>query len=261
MTTESTKDHIFAERDPFATETGNTGRFTFNETVAAVFDDMVARSIPSYAQTQRVTAEIAGEFLSAGGALYDLGCSTGNSILSVAAHLERRRHVLSEDNTDIRLYGIDASPSMITRAHAKISALTNFPAITLIESDVLTYQFSNARVALCHYTLQFIAPSLRQDFLKMVFRSLTSGGALILAEKVEHHIALVEDLLVKQYVDFKRSQGYSQSEITRKRAALEDVLIPLTLDENISLLRNAGFAAVDVVLKDLNFVTLVALKR
>jgi tRNA (cmo5U34)-methyltransferase len=261
MTTESTKDQIFADRDPFAQKVGDTGRFTFNETVAAVFDDMVARSIPSYAQTQSITAEIAGEFLSAGGILYDLGCSTGNSIVSIAAHLERRHEVLREDNTDIKLFGIDASPSMIARARAKIRALTNFSAVTLIESDVLTYQFSNAQVVLCHYTLQFIAPSLRQDFLNMVCRSLGSGGALILAEKVEHRIPLVEDLLLKRYIDFKRTQGYSYSEITRKRAALEDVLIPFTLDENISLLRSAGFAAVDVVLKDLNFATLVAVKR
>ena len=47
---------------------------------APFFDDMVGRSVPFYAELQRMTAEIASDFAVDGTNLYDLGCSTGTTL-------------------------------------------------------------------------------------------------------------------------------------------------------------------------------------
>jgi tRNA (cmo5U34)-methyltransferase len=49
-------------------------------------------------------------------------------------------------------------------------------------------------------------------------------------------------------------------EISRKREALENVLVPYRLDENIELLKVAGFGTVEVFFKWYNFCGLIAVK-
>lgn len=55
--------------------------FEFNQTVAGVFDDMVSRSVPFYHEMQRMTAEIAATHAKENTKVYDLGCSTGTTML------------------------------------------------------------------------------------------------------------------------------------------------------------------------------------
>ena len=81
---------------------------------------------------------------------------------------------------------------------------------------------------------------------------------MLVSEKVSHHQAAVDDALVELYFEFKRRNGYSELEIARKREALENVLVPVTIDENRRLFGEAGFADVETLLKWFNFATFVA---
>ena len=55
--------------------------FKFDATVVNVFDDMVVRSVPFYLEFQRMITEIARDYAKPGTSLYDLGCSTGTTML------------------------------------------------------------------------------------------------------------------------------------------------------------------------------------
>jgi tRNA (cmo5U34)-methyltransferase len=59
----------------------------------------------------------------------------------------------------------------------------------------------------------------------------------------------------------KRRHNYSEMEISQKREALENVLIPYKLSENIHMLRDAGFAHCEVFFKWYNFTGLIATKN
>ena len=61
----------------FADEQRATHDFVFDEDVAAVFDDMLERSVPLYAEVQRMAIELAVRFLGNGATIYDIGCSSG----------------------------------------------------------------------------------------------------------------------------------------------------------------------------------------
>ena len=67
----------------------------------------------------------------------------------------------------------------------------------------------------------------------------------------------MDDALVDLYFEFKRRQGYSDLEISRKRDALENVLVPMTIDQNMQLFSDAGFTRVELLLKWFNFATFV----
>jgi tRNA (cmo5U34)-methyltransferase len=61
--------------------------FEFDSEVAEVFDDMLLRSVPFYAEQQRMINQIAKTFWMNGTHVYDLGCSTGTTLITCAARL------------------------------------------------------------------------------------------------------------------------------------------------------------------------------
>jgi len=67
--------------------------------------------------------------------------------------------------------------------------------------------------------------------------------------------------IIDIYYDYKQRQGYSKSEIMQKREALENVLIPYTIEENHLMFKSCGFENVDTFFQWGNFATMGAFKK
>ena len=87
---------------------------------------------------------------------------------------------------------------------------------------------------------------------------MLNDGVLILSEKLAFENPQTQTLLTELHHDFKRLQGYSDIEISQKRAAIEKVLIPETLHKHQQRLSEAGFARSEVWFQCLNFVSILA---
>jgi tRNA (cmo5U34)-methyltransferase len=240
------RDQLFADRR-------RVEDFSFGAETAAVFDDMLDRSVPFYAEQQRMIGELTADFVAAGTAVYDLGCSTGNTLLSIGAHLT--------PDTSVTFVGVDASEEMLRRAEQKLSA-SRFPwpyELRLRDLDEGVH-VENASVAVMALTLQFIRPLNREALVASVQQGLTKGGCLIVVEKVLGEHSTFNRLFINHYYELKRRKGYGDIEIAQKREALENVLIPYRLEENKRLLRHVGFSHVDVFFKWYNFCGIIAIK-
>ena len=74
---------VSKNRDTIYTEPlADSGLFTFDDSVARVFPDMIKRSVPGYSTIVAMTGLLAGRYATAGSKLYDLGCSLGASTLA-----------------------------------------------------------------------------------------------------------------------------------------------------------------------------------
>lgn len=226
--------------------------FNFSEETAAVFDDMLDRSIPQYGELQRTIGEIANEFAQDGSSVYDLGCSTGITLDTINGAV----------GAEVRLIGVDYSEPMLVKAGERFARLSAPKPLELVRAD-LNQEFAmvDASVVLLNLTLQFIRPLNRERLLKNVYAGLKDNGCLILVEKVLGDDSLFNRLFIKLYYDMKRRNGYSETQIAHKREALENVLIPYRLDENIALLKKSGFSHIDVFFKWYNFCGLLAVKK
>ncbi|MGH8311459.1 MAG: carboxy-S-adenosyl-L-methionine synthase CmoA, partial [Steroidobacteraceae bacterium] len=225
--------------------------FRFGTDVATVFDDMVTRSVPFYVEIQRMIAEMAGDFATPGSVVYDLGCSTGTTFLNMHPKLD----------PSVRLVGIDNSPEMLEKCRAKLLEHGMARPCELRYADLNEgVVIENASVVLLILTLQFVRPLNRDRLIVDVFRGLQQNGCLILIEKLLGEDSLFNRLFIKYYYDMKRRNGYSELEISQKREALENVLIPYKLLENRELLLRTGFRFVDVFFKWYNFCGMVAVK-
>jgi tRNA (cmo5U34)-methyltransferase len=238
----------------FACAATRASDFEFNAAVAAVFDDMLVRSIPFYVEQQSLVQEVARKFHVPGTRIYDLGCSTATTLIALGAAL----------GPDARLVGYDSSEPMLERARANVARAGLADRIELryadLNGDLAAVELEEASVVTICWTLQFVRPLRRDAVVAWVNRGLVAGGALVVAEKILTNSSDMNRYFIEFYYDFKRRNGYSEEEILRKREALENVLVPYRADENIELFRRNGFPVVETVFQWYNFAAFLALK-
>ena len=226
--------------------------FVFDESVAHVFSDMIRRSVPGYDNLIPLLGIIAEKFVTAESNIYDLGCSLGASTLSV-----RRRIKYS----DCQIIAVDNAKAMVEQCHENIAKDTQGKtSVEVICDDIRHIDINNASLAIMNFTLQFIAPEQRLALLSKIASGMNTGGALVLSEKIISENNTEQALIEEIQLNFKRANGYSELEISQKRAALDNVLIPDTIDAHRQRLAEAGFSQVIVWQQCLNFISLLAIK-
>lgn len=237
----------------FETRMTQPGDFTFDAQVAEVFDDMLMRSVPFYAEQQRMLAELARKFWKPGTRIYDLGCATGTTLLGLAERIGEAGELVGYDN----------APPMLERARDKIAGQGLEQRVRVCEgdlSDAAGLKFENASVVTLCWTLQFIAPAQRDHLIRRIYEGMVDGGALLVTEKIVTAADALHDPFVELYYAFKRRNGYSDNEIARKREALENVLIPCSIAENAALFRRCGFETVETFFQWYNFAGFLCVK-
>lgn len=228
----------------------SVGSFTFDESVARVFDDMIRRSVPGYATVLAMTGALAGRHVQAGSRVYDLGCALGSATLAMLPHLAER---------DCTLCLVDKAPAMLARGRRLFRDRRQFDLEWQL-SDIVRHPLHDASFVVLNYTLQFITPGRRDALLQRIFSGMRSGGVLLLTEKCRAASPALQWRLDARYARFKRAQGYSPSEIANKRQTLERVLIPETRRAHLDRLRRSGFVNVLPWLHCLPFVSFLAHK-
>ncbi|MFT4518869.1 MAG: tRNA (cmo5U34)-methyltransferase [Halioglobus sp.] len=227
------------------------GQFTFDDSVARVFPDMIKRSVPGYANIIAMTGLLAGKFAQPRSTLYDLGCSLGASTLAMRQ---------STQQADCQIIGVDNSAAMLERCRSIVDADAAPLPVTLICADIQDVPIENASVVVLNFTLQFIPRALRNTVIKRIYDGLLPGGIMVLSEKVTFQDPHLDALNIDLHHQFKRAQGYSELEVAGKRSALENVLLPETLNEHKLRIADAGFSSCDVWFQCFNFASLIALK-
>lgn len=243
--TQNHKDTLYSE--PHA----SVGEFIFDQKVVDVFPDMIERSVPGYSTIIHMIGYLAERYAQPSSHCYDLGCSLGAASLAMAQKIKKE---------NVKIIAIDNSVEMIAGCKNNLSDKVPGTDIQFICEDILQSDIKSASVCVLNFTLQFIQPELRTEFLKKIHAGMLPGGILILSEKLsfadKNHDNLVTDL----HHYFKKTNGYSELEIAQKRNALENVLVPESLTTHQQRLLQVGFNTADLWFQCFNFASLVAIK-
>ncbi len=241
MTVPSDKDRVFAK--PLS----DVKAFEFNENVARVFQDMISRSVPGYELLLHMIGLYAGVFAQDRSNIYDLGCSLGEVSRIVA---EQTRDL------DCSIIAVDNSASMIEKCRQQDESSN----IQWLCDDIQNIEIRNASMVVLNLTLLFIEQDKRQSLLNHIAQGLKSGGVMVLSEKVLLDRDLENRRMVELHQAFKKTQGYSDLEISQKRTALENVLVPDQQNMHFGRLQQAGFSEIYQCFRCFNFVSYLAIK-
>lgn len=229
--------------------------FRFNDEVAKVFPDMLRRSIPGYDATIEAIGSLAARYVLQNTNCYDLGCSLG------AATIAMRQGI---DTPGCRIVAVDTAPAMTKRCREILAEddrqFAPATPVEVLRADIRDIEFKNASMIVLNYTLQFLPMIDRDALMRSIYDGLNDGGLLVLSEKVVDEIPEMEELLVDLHREHKRRNDYSALEVSRKRAALDNVLIPETVAAHRSRLAEAGFSHTAVWLRYFNFVSIIAIR-
>lgn len=228
------------------------GRWAFDEHVTACFEDMLARSIPQYPVMRGLVTDLASRYRTKGTAIVDLGCSRGDALAPLVDRFGAANHFV----------GIEVSPPMLAAARERFAGYIDNGVVSIENRDLrFDYPDAPASVTLSVLTLQFIPIEYRQAILAHAYEQTLPGGAFLLVEKVLGSTARIDATFVDRYLAMKRENGYGEEEITRKRYSLEGVLVPVTADWNVELLKSAGFRHVDCFFRWANFAGWLAVRE
>lgn len=245
-------EHMHGNKD----KTMPTGKWEFNAEVTAVFDDMLANSIPDYNSMRSLTTQIGEHFLNKRErpTVIDLGASKGRAI---------EPFIDKHGKDNLRTYLYEVSKPML----AELSSNPKFSSSRIIDTPIQDVAnqgyFAHGQASdlvLSILTLQFTPIEYRAKILNSISNTLRKGGGFILVEKVLGNTNTLDRLLVDTYYDMKAGNGYSQEQIAAKRKSLEGVLVPVTAKWNEDMLYAAGFSQVDCFYRNLNFAGWIAIK-
>lgn len=243
------------ERDQiYALPRDRVGDFTFDDTVASVFPDMIARSVPGYASILSMIEQLTIRFAKPNTNIYDLGCSLG-----AGTFLIRNQAPLTS-----RIVAVDNSAAMVTRLEGKLQELSDstlqFAGVQVLQQDINEVEFDNASFVILNWTLQFVPAEQRDALLSKICQAMIPGGALLLSEKIMFNAPGQQQLLTDLHHDFKRANGYSELEIAQKRTSLENRLIPETTEVHLERLHRVGFQIASTWFQCFNFVSFLAVR-
>lgn len=223
--------------------------FTFDESVANVFDDMVRRSVPGYQSMVEMVGLMVKTYGQDNSNYYDLATSTGAISLVLG---------LNNNHNNNQIIAVDNSLDMIKKCKANLTdKLSNFKTIYNNIEDI---RIENASIVVLNLTLQFIKPEQRQALINKIYQGLNQKGVLIVSEKIHFENTQKQNEISKLHLDFKRANGYSELEISRKRQAIENVLITDSEQTHFKRFKNAGFSQSFCHFQCLNFASFLTVK-
>jgi len=225
--------------------------FKFDAAVVSVFPDMIQRSVPGYRTMISAIGLLAERFVQPESICYDLGCSLGAATLSM-------RYQMTESACEI--IAVDNSPAMVAQCQQLVGEDDGLIPVQVIEADVRDVVIERASVIVLNFTLQFLPLSDRLSLLTNAYQGLLPGGILILSEKLRCSDDRQNELHTDMHHIFKKANGYSDLEISQKRLALDNILLPETLVEHQERLRRIGFESSEVWFQYFNFASILALK-
>lgn len=225
--------------------------FSFDDAVADVFPDMLRRSVPGYETIISMLGVLAKQYAQENTNIYDLGSSLGAATLSM--HSQTR-------TMGITHICIDNSEAMTKRCEARLSRLMPDADLEIMCADIETAEIKNASIVVINFTLQFLEPESRLALLKKIYEGLLPNGVLILSEKIIFKDDFEKALQIDLHHTFKSANGYSDLEISQKRAAIENVLIPDTFEDHQMRLIETGFKQSYQWFQSFNFISLLAFK-
>lgn len=227
------------------------GKWEFNSEVANCFSEMLNRSIPDYSNMRKLVFDIGRKYIKPETTIIDVGCSNG---LAIEPFI-----IQNKENNKYKLF--DVSEPMLDLCRNKYKEYRESGIVDVENFDITKgINEKNCSLIMSVLTLQFTPIEYRQKIVDSIYNSLNEGSCFILVEKVLGDYSETNELFVDLYYDMKREHSYTEEQIQNKRKSLEGVLVPITENWNIELLKNAGFKKIDCFWKYLNFCGIIAIK-
>lgn len=209
---------------------------SFNFNTIENFDEHIEKSIPNYDLLISAIQSISEYFFIKDANIYDLGCSTGKLLKTI--------------KTECKKIGYDYSNLLPSSTNTEI-----FENVNLNDN----FDLNNSCLVYSIFTMQFLNPEKRLNYIKNIYDGLNDGGALIICEKIYQNQGKFQDILSFSHYDYKLN-NFSSNEILSKEKDLRYIMKPYSEIDLNSIMEKAGFTKYTSFWQMFNFKAIIAVK-
>jgi tRNA (cmo5U34)-methyltransferase len=191
------------------------------------------RQVPGFLALQQMAALLLAEVVPEDGHVLVLGAGGG---LELKAFAEAR--------PQWRFVGVDPSAEMLKLASATLGPLAS--RVELHEGYIDTAPKGPFDGATCLLTLHFLTAEERRHTLRELSRRLKPGAPLVTAHHSFPQADGAKTRWLRRYAAFAISSGVPEVSATSAIDAISSRLPLLTPEEDVALLREAGFDAIEL---------------
>ncbi|MCK6489462.1 MAG: methyltransferase domain-containing protein [Planctomycetes bacterium] len=208
---------------------------------AGEYDAEVRRVIPFYEEIQRETLDALHVIVPEPACWIDTGAGTGALVERALPRFPGTRFIVA-----------DPSEAMLEQARRRLGAAMAAGRVAILPalaSDGLPGAEPRLRAQvvtalMCHHYLDAEA---RRVAVRACYEVLEPGGVLIAFENIEADSARGRELGLRRWRDFQLRQGRPLETVERHLTRFGSELKPIRLGEHLALLRETGFATVEVL--------------
>ena len=224
-------------------------KFTF-ATSEEGFDAHIDQSVRGYSNLWTDVLKFSEYFVEDGTCVVDIGCSTGKLLKAMKEQNDKFAPKCFYKGIEIEE---DFFPELIDEENLKF-----------YKTDVRSFEWVtgavNCGLVTSIFSLQFMPKTNRQQIIDRIYEALVKGGAFIFSEKIFSTDSQLQEMMQFCYYDYKR-QFYSAEELLDKEVNLRHMMKPLTYQELIEMVQQAGFESVQPFWQNYNFVGIIAIKK
>jgi tRNA (cmo5U34)-methyltransferase len=217
------------------------GNKNFSFEAITNFDNHIAKSIVDYESIVEDIVILSDYFIEDGENYYDIGCSTGKLVKQ-----------LGERHPNSNCIGVEIAENF----NDDLKTIDN---VRFDKKDVKVYSFRDISFITSIFTLQFIPIRDRQIVVNNIYQAMNTGGGFILLEKMFYEDSKVNAMISSIAYDYKLS-NFTEKEILSKERDLRKIMKIYSLEQNIQMLKNAGFKKIEVIWRRHNFTGVIAIK-
>lgn len=195
---------------------------------AAKYADGPRRFVPGFDALHRMTGILLAEQVPGDGRILVLGAGGGLELKALAQFNPRWTFV-----------GVDPAGEMLRQAERELGPLVD--RVELIEGLIDDAPDSPFDGAVCLLTLHFLAASARQRTIEQIHRRLKPGAPFV-AVHSSFSMGEDRDLWLSRYAAYAVASGTDPAMAESARAAVAASLNALSPEEDLAVLRAAGFA-------------------
>lgn len=201
------------------------------------FDKHISGSILGYEILHNLIVNISSFFIKKNTTPIDLGCTSGMLIEII------------EQKYNCKCIGFDITDKQFKKGFD----------LRLQDITDINFNIPKTNLIFSIFTLQFIELSKRIQVLKNIYNSLEKNGCLIICEKEIAKNGIIQECFTFSNYDYKKN-NFTNDEILKKEVDLRNIMNPLQSNDNIELLKKAGFKTIETFFQSLNFKGYICIK-
>ena len=205
---------------------------------AAEYDQEVLKTVPFYRLFHSETIDLVRGYLPQATVWLDTGCGTGYLVEQAIPFFPETHFLLA-----------DPAPAMLDLARSRLARFTS-PCIQYLEAvhseELVGAVPETPQVITAIQSHHYGRVEARRQATEACFEALERGGIYVTFENFRPATSQGEKIALERWLGFQRGAGRSPEAVEEHRQRFDKDYFPITVAEQIELLRTAGFSVVEV---------------